>query len=191
MLKIAVILGSTRPGRNGEAVAKWVLETARKRSDAVYELIDLADYPLPHLDEPIPPLMGQYTKPHTVRWSNVIDAYDGYVFVTPVYNRSIPGVLKNAIDYLFREWNNKAAGLVGYGAGGGHYATAALRPILSELKVAHVRSELSLSLMNDFEDFSIFKPNPDHEETLNRMLDELIAWSGALRGLREASAQTG
>jgi Predicted flavoprotein len=108
-----------------------------------------------------------------------------------LYNRSIPGALKNAMDYLYREWNNKAAGLVGYGAGGGHYATAALRAILSELKVAHVRSELSLSLNTDFEDFSIFRPNPDHEETLNRMLDELIAWSGALRGLREASAQTG
>lgn len=191
MLKIAVILGSTRPGRNGKAVAEWVLETARKRTDAVYELIDLADYPLPHLDEPIPPLMGQYSQPHTIRWSNVIDAYDGYVFVAPVYNRSIPGALKNAMDYLYREWNNKAAGLVGYGAGGGHYATAALRAILSELKVAHVRSELSLSLNTDFEDFSIFRPNPDHEETLNRMLDELVAWSGALRGLRKASAQTG
>jgi NAD(P)H-dependent FMN reductase len=191
MLKIAIILGSTRPGRNGETVAKWVLETARKRGDAAYELIDLADHPLPLLDEPMPPLMGQYTKPHTIQWSNVIQPFDGYVFVTPEYNRSVPGALKNAIDFLFREWNNKAAGLVGYGAGGGHHATTALRGILSELKMAHVRTELNLSLYTDFEDFSVFRPTSDHEETLNRMLDELSAWSSALRGVREASAQAG
>ena len=117
--KIAVILGSTRPGRNGRAVAEWVLERAKSRPDADYELIDLLDYPLPHLDEPIPPSRGHYTGDHTKDWAATIAAYDGYVFVTPEYNHSIPGVLKNAIDYIYAEWNNKAAGFVSYGTVGG------------------------------------------------------------------------
>jgi len=189
MINIAVILGSTRPGRNGEAVAKWVLETARKRTDASFELVDLADYRLPNFDEPLPPVTWQYSKPHTHRWSNAVDAFDGYVFVTPEYNRAVPGALKNAVDFLFREWNNKAAGFVSYGASGGHHAAANLRMMLSELLVAHVRTELNLSLYTDFEHFSVFKPKPIHEQMLNKMLDELIAWSGALRGLRAASPQ--
>ncbi|HEY0374701.1 MAG TPA: NAD(P)H-dependent oxidoreductase, partial [Amnibacterium sp.] len=115
-LKIAIILGSTRPGRNGAAVAEWVLGRAGSREGADYELIDLKDFPLPHLDEAMPPSMGQYAGEHTRRWAETIAKYDGFVFVTPEYNHSTSGVLKNAIDYLYGEWNNKAAAFVSYGA---------------------------------------------------------------------------
>lgn len=98
MTKIAIILGSTRPGRNGEAVARWVHELAVKRGDADYDLIDLLDYNLPHLDEMVPPIMGQYSNQHTHVWAATIAQYDGFVFVTPEYNHSTSGALKNAID---------------------------------------------------------------------------------------------
>jgi NAD(P)H-dependent FMN reductase len=119
MLKIAIIIGSTRPGRNGEAVAKWVYEIAKKRSDAQFELVDIKDHNLPLLDEPVPATMGQYSKPHTKAWAAKIGSFDGYVFVAPEYNHGISGALKNAIDFLFAEWNNKAAGFVSYGSVGG------------------------------------------------------------------------
>ncbi len=114
MPNIAIILGSTRPGRNGEAVARWVNDLAQKRDDAEFELVDLADYNLPLLDEAYPPSMGQYQHDHTKRWAQKIAEFDGFVFVTAEYNRGIPAALKNAIDYLYAEWNNKAAGFVSY-----------------------------------------------------------------------------
>jgi NAD(P)H-dependent FMN reductase len=129
MTRIGIILGSTRPNRNGEQVAKWVYETAALRSDADFELVDLRDYPLPHLDEPLPPSMGQYQNDHTKEWSDKIASFDGFVIVTPEYNHSTSGVLKNAIDYLYAEWNNKAVGFVSYGAVGGARAAEQLRLI--------------------------------------------------------------
>ncbi|WP_152364736.1 NADPH-dependent FMN reductase [Microlunatus speluncae] len=185
MVKIGIILGSTRPGRNGEAVARWALDRARTRGDADYELIDLLDHPLPHLDEAIPPSLGQYAGEHTKRWAETIDRFDGYVFVTPEYNHSTSGVLKNAIDYLYREWNDKAAGFVSYGGVGGARAVEHLRLIAAELQVATVREQVALSLFTDFEEFSRFRPNERQGSTLDAMLDQLTAWSGALRGVRE------
>jgi NAD(P)H-dependent FMN reductase len=185
MLKIAIILGSTRPGRNGEAVARWVTEIAQKRSDATFELVDIADFNLPLLDEPVPPSMGApYTKPHTIAWSEKIGSFDGYVFVTPEYNHATSGALKNAIDFLFHEWKNKAAGFVGYGAIGGARAIENLRLIAGELSMADVRAQVMLSLMTDFENFSVFKPGPQQEPAVNTMLDQVIAWSGAMKTLR-------
>jgi NAD(P)H-dependent FMN reductase len=184
MLKIAIIIGSTRPGRNGEAVARWVFEIAKKRNDAEFELVDIADFNLPLLDEPVPPSMGQYTKPHTQVWSAKINSFDGYVFVTPEYNRATSGALKNAIDYLFKEWNNKAAGIVSYGGAGGTRAAENLRLIMGELLVADVRAQVMLSLITDFENYSVFKPAPHQEATVNTMLDQVIAWSGAMKTLR-------
>src|SRR2546422_2833886 len=126
-LRIAIILGSTRPGRNGEAVAKWVYEIAQKRTDAEFELVDMKDFNLPLLDEPVPPIMGQYSKPHTRTWAARIGSFDGYVFVTPEYNHGISGALKNSIDFLFAEWNNKAAGFVSYGGARGARAVGQVR----------------------------------------------------------------
>src|SRR5437899_2965220 len=108
MLRIGIIIGSTRPGRKGEAVAKWVYEIAQKRSDAEFELVDIKDFNLPLLDEPVSPTMGQYSKPHTRVWAAKIGSFDGYVFVTPEYNHGISGALKNAIDFLYHEWVNKS-----------------------------------------------------------------------------------
>ncbi|MEV7685344.1 NADPH-dependent FMN reductase [Streptomyces bungoensis] len=186
MTKIGIILGSTRPGRNGEAVARWVLDIASKRSDAEFELVDLLDYKLPHLDEVLPPSMGQYAQPHTQEWARKIASFDGFVFVTPEYNHSTSGVLKNAIDYLFAEWNNKAAGFVSYGAMGGARAVEHLRLIAGELQMADVRAQVGLSLFHDFENFSVLKPGEFQVDALNTMLDQVLAWSRALAPLRAA-----
>lgn len=185
MLKIAIILGSTRPGRNGEAVAKWVTELAKKRTDAEFELVDLKDFNLPLLDEPVPPSQGQYSKPHTKAWAAKIASFDAFVFVTPEYNHGTSGALKNALDFLYAEWNNKAAGFVSYGSAGGARAVEQLRLIMAELQVATVRAQVMLSLFTDFENFSVFKPAAHHEKSVTAMLDQVVAWGGALKTLRQ------
>jgi NAD(P)H-dependent FMN reductase len=188
MLKIAVIIGTTRPGRNGEAVAKWVYEIAQKRSDAEFELVDIKDFNLPLLDEPVPPILGQYSKPHTKAWAAKIGSFDGYVFVTPEYNHGISGALKNAIDFLYREWTNKAAGFVSYGGAGGARAVEQLRLVLAEVEVATVRNQVLLSMFHDFENFSVFKPAAHHEKSVNAMFDQVIVWGSALKTTREKRA---
>jgi NAD(P)H-dependent FMN reductase len=185
MIRIGIILGSTRPGRNGEAVAKWVFEHAQKRTDAQFEFVDILDYNLPLLDEPMPPSMGQYTKPHTLKWAEKIASFDAFVFVTPEYNHSTSGALKNAIDFLYKEWNNKAAGFVAYGSAGGTRAVEHLRLIMAELQVADVRAQVALSLFTDFENLKTFKPAPMHEKTLNTLFGQLIAWGTALQSCRQ------
>ncbi len=184
MTKIGIIIGSTRPGRNGEAVAKWVHEVASRRTDAEFELVDLLDFNLPHLDEAIPPSAGQYTQPHTIAWAEKIASFDGFVIVTPEYNHSTSGALKNAIDFLFAEWNNKAVGFVSYGSVGGARAVEHLRLVAGELMMADVRAQLALSLMTDFEAYSKFLPDERHEQTLGTVLDQVVAWSNALAHLR-------
>jgi NAD(P)H-dependent FMN reductase len=184
--KIAVIIGSTRPGRNGEAVAKWVYGIAKQRTDADFELVDLKDFNLPHLDEPVPPSLRQYSKAHTKAWSEKVNSFDAYVFVTPEYNHSTSGALKNAIDYLYHEWNNKAAGFVSYGSAGGTRAVEHLRLVMAELQVATVRAQVALSLFTDFENFTVFKPAAKHAGEVNSMLDQLVAWGNALKTLRAA-----
>src|SRR3989442_2549212 len=164
MLKIAIIIGSTRPGRNGEAVAKWVYEIAQERSDAEFELVDIKDFNLPLLDEPMPPIMGQYSKPHTKAWAAKISSFDGFVFVTPEYNHGVPGALKNAIDFLFREWNDKAAGFVSYGGAGGAPAGEQLRLVLAGGQMATGCNQVFLSMFNDFGNFSLFKPAFNHNK---------------------------
>jgi NAD(P)H-dependent FMN reductase len=185
MVKIAIIIGSTRPGRKAETVAGWVHGIAQKRTDAQFEVVDIQDFKLPLLDEPVPPSLGQYSKPHTKAWASKVASFDGYVFVTPEYNHATSGALKNAIDYLYAEWNNKAAGFVGYGSAGGARAVEQLRLIMGEIQVADVRAQVMLSLFTDFENFTTFKPAPMHEKSVNAMLNQLIAWSGALKVLRE------
>ena len=185
MIKIAVIIGSTRPNRNGEAVAKWVYKITRKRSDAEFELVDIKDFNLPLLDEPVPPSLGQYSKPHTKVWAAKIGSFDGYVFVTLEYNHGISGALKNAIDFLFAEWNNKAAGFVSYGSAGG---ARAVEQVMAEVQIATVRNQVLLSLFTDFENFSVFKPDPQKEASVNAVLDQVVAWGGALKTLRESPA---
>src|SRR5205814_5111913 len=157
------------------------------RSDAEFELVDIKHFNLPLLDEPVPPIMGQYSKPHTKTWAAKIGSFDGYVFVTPEYNHGISGALKNSIDFLFGEWNNKAAGFVSYGGAGGARAVEQLRLVLAELHVATVRAQVLLSMVSDFENFTTFKPSPHHEKSMGAMLDQVVAWGGALKQLHSAN----
>lgn len=189
MIRIAIITGSTRPGRKVEAVSKWVYETALQRSDADFQIIDIKDFDLPLLDEPIPAAMNQYTKPHTLKWAETIAAFDGYVFVTPEYNHSTSAALKNAIDYLYKEWENKAAGFVSYGAIGGARAVENLRLVMGNLMVATVRDQVMLSLFADFENYEIFKPHPRHEKNLHSMFEQVIVWAKALSTVREKNLE--
>lgn len=184
MIKVGIIIGSTRPGRKGEAVAKWVYDIAAKKGDAQYELVDLLSFELPLLDEPVPPAMGQYTKPHTKAWAAKVAALDAFVFVTPEYNHGPSGALKNALDFVYREWNNKAAGFVGYGSAGGTRAVEQLRLVMGELQIADVRAQVALSLYTDFENFANFKPAPHHEKSVLAMLDQVVAWGTALQEMR-------
>jgi NAD(P)H-dependent FMN reductase len=184
MNHIAIIIGSTRPGRKGVAVAHWVKEHAVLRTDATFELVDVADFNLPLLNEANTPSMHKYEHEHTKRWANKIDGFDGFIFVTPEYNHGVPAALKNALDYLYAEWNNKAAGFVSYGSMGGIRAIEQLRQVMAELQVADVRSSVNFMLHEDFVDYSVFKPSEGHEEDLEAMLDQLIAWSTALKTVR-------
>ena len=143
MLRIAIVVGSTRPGRTAVRVAGWVYEIARERDDAEFELVDVADYALPLL-----------------------------------------AALKNAIDFLYHEWSGKAAGFVGYGNTGGARAIEHLRLVMGELQVADVREQVSLSIFDDFLAFSELRPRDRQVAALHAMLDQVVAWSGALRPLR-------
>lgn len=183
-MKIQIILGSTRPGRLGEQVAKWSQEVLAKRADAEFELVDVTDFNLPLLDEPVPSAMQQYEKDHTKQWSKKISEADGYIIISAEYNHSVPGALKNAMDYLYHEWNNKSVGFVSYGSMGGVRAVEHLRGIAGELQMADVREQLMLSLITDFENWSDFKPTDQHAEKLNQVADQVISWAGALKTIR-------
>jgi len=185
MIRIGIIIGSTRPNRKAEDVARWVYRIASDRSDAGFELVDIRDFDLPLLDEPAPPSLGKYSRPHTKAWADRIAGFDAFVFVTPEYNHATSGALKNAIDFLYAEWNNKAAGFVGYGSAGGTRAVENLRLIMGELQVADVRAQVQLSLFTDFKDFATFEPASHQRGAVQSMLDQVIAWGGALRRLRE------
>lgn len=188
MIRVGIILGSTRPGRLGESVARWIYEIARRRTDAEFELVDLKDYPLPHLDEPIPASVGQYSQTHTKAWAKKIASLDAFVFVTPEYNHGPSGVLKNAIDFLYAEWNNKAAGFVSYGSAGGIRAVEHLRLVMAELQVADVRAQAWFSIFTDFENFRTFRPDPSKEKSVHTMLDQVLAWGTALQSVRRPLA---
>jgi len=188
--RIGIILGSTRPNRSGEQVARWVFDIAAERADAEFELVDLRDYPLPHLDEPNRPSLGQYANDHTKQWAQKIASFDGFVFVTPEYNHGTSGVLKNAIDYLYAEWNNKAVGFVSYGSVGGARAAEHLRLVAGSLQMADVRQQVALSMITEFENLSVFKPGAYNVGALHTLLDQVIAWSTALAPLRQPALAT-
>jgi NAD(P)H-dependent FMN reductase len=186
-IKIGIIIGSTRPGRKAPTVARWVLEHASERDDAHYELVDIADYDLPLFDETgVPSFGGSYEKSHTNAWASKISEFDGFIFVTPEYNHSVPGALKNAVDFINREWNNKAAAFVSYGgSAGGARAIEHLRLILAELQVATVRTNIVLPFASEFSPgLAEFTPGDYQLPFLTQMLDQLNAWSRVLQPLR-------
>ena len=177
-LNIGIILGSTREGRLSPQVGNWVKDLADKRGDANYTIIDIADYKLPLLGEAGVDASG------AAAWSEAVAKQDGFVFIAQEYNHSITGSLKNALDYLRVEWNNKAAGIVSYGSVGGARAAEHLRGILGELSVADVRVHPALSLFTDFENGAELKAAPVQEDSVNQMLDQVIPWSTALKTIR-------
>lgn len=189
LLRVAVVAGSTRPGRRSQIVAEWVHGIAAQRTDAAFEVVDLADHDLPLFDEAIPPRAGMYAGQHTRAWAATVARFDAFVFVTPEYNHAPSAALKNALDYVYGEWADKAAGFVSYGAAGdGVRAVEHLRLILAELKVAGVRAQVGLSLFADWVDYradpTSFRPRPHHLDDLTAMLDELVPWTRALRAVR-------
>ena len=186
MVKIGIITGSTRDSRVNIQVAEWVKSIADKRTDAEFELVDIKDYNLPRYNEPVPAIMTQdYKTPEAHPWSKKISELDGFVFITPEYNKAVTSGLKDAIDYLYVEWNNKAAGIVSYGSSLGVTAANNLRLILTVPAVATVRTQPALSLFTDFENMTTFKPAPFHEETVQTMLNEVVAWSTGLKTIRK------
>ncbi|GIG71232.1 NADPH-dependent FMN reductase [Phytomonospora endophytica] len=199
--RIAIVIGTTRPGRRSAAVAQWAHETAAGHpsvtgGEVAVDIVDIAEFGLPLLDEAVPAAWGQYANPHTLKWAETVASYDGFVFVTPEYNHAMPASLKNAVDYLFAEWNDKAAGFVSFGSALGVRAVEQLRLTLAELKVATVRTQVALSVYQDFEftdpanptDPGVVTPGEHHTETLHEMLGELAAWAGVLKGLRDTAA---
>lgn len=187
MTRIAIITGSTRSNRVNPQVAQYIHEIARQRPDVEYEILDIADFDLPLYDEPVPAVMSSdYRTPQAHRWSQAVAGFDGYVFIVAEYNRGVTAALKNAIDYLYGEWVDKAAALVTYGSSGGTSAGRALREILSTLQVATVTQQPVFNLFTDFENMSVFAPSPVHHNSVAGMLDQVEKWSQALTGTRAA-----
>ncbi len=178
-LKVGIILGSTREGRVSPQVGSWVQEIAATRNDADYEIVDIAEFNLPFMGT------TDGTEPGIAAWNEKIASLDGFVFIAQEYNHSISGALKNALDMTRDAWNNKSAGIVSYGSTGGARAAEHLRGILGELLIADVRTHPTLSLFTDFENYSTFKPAEMHQSNVNAMLDQVVAWGGALKTLRQ------
>jgi NAD(P)H-dependent FMN reductase len=154
------------------------------RSAATYDLVDLAEQDLPNLDEPEPASSGNYTQPHTRAWAEKVAGYDAFVFVTPEYNHGIPGQLKNALDYVYAEWNDKVAGIVCYGSNGGFRAAEQLKLTLNELQVAVVRAQVEVSTFDDLDPTGAMRPRDYQPAKRKAMLAAVERWAGALRTMR-------
>ena len=189
-MKIAIILGSTRPGRFGKQVADWVLEQTTGREEAEYELVDLADYDLDLLNEPVVPgaAKRQYENPKTVRWGQKMDEFDGFVFVTAEYNHGVPAALKNAFDVLYPEWLHKGAALVSYGSDGGVRAVEHWRQILANAQMHVARGQVSFSTMLETEQQEggdlVFAPAERRAKELRNLFAQLNKLTAATSSLR-------
>ena len=196
MTTIAVIVGSTRQGRFSEKPAAWILELVRRR-DVDGRLLDLRDYPMPFFDEavtPATPGRAPYTNEVVQRWTAEIAAADGFVFVTPEYNYGPSAVLKNALDWVYPEWNRKAAAFVGYGSAMGARGIQQLRATAIELQIAPIRTSVHIpvaTLMAHYQGGDVATGLVELEARANVMIDELLWWTAALKSAREASADGG
>lgn len=179
-MKIKVLVGSTRPNRFSIQVADWIMQSSVNRVDTQYELVDLAEVNLPLFDEPQPPSMAPPTNEHTRRWAKIIDDADGFIFVTPEYNHSYPAALKNAIDYLSKEWNYKPLAFVSYGAeAGGTRAIEQLRSIAGQLKMYDLNAQVTIpNYWAQLDDKGIFTANDKQEAALNSLFESLEFWTG-------------
>jgi NAD(P)H-dependent FMN reductase len=187
---LQIIAASTRPGRRGIAVARWVQQLAEAHGGFDVELVDLAEVGLPVFDEPNHPRLRRYEHQHTKDWSATVDRADAYVFVVPEYNHSFPASVKNALDYLSLEWADKPAGLVSYGGvSAGLRAATALKPVLAALRMVPVVEAVSIPFFAQFlTDDDEFVPNTELEAGGKAMLDELARLAPTLRRLREPEA---
>lgn len=186
MVKIGIITGSTRNSRVNLQVAEWILAFAKEhKTDAEFELVDIKEYDLPRFDEDIPPVAtDERPNPNVKKWSDKVKELDGFIFVTPEYNKAITGGLKDAIDYLASEFFHKSAGIVSYGGQLGISASVMMRPMLGNLKVAVVGPQVTFSMNTDFEQMSTFKPAAYHADSVNNMLNDVVSWAEALQTLR-------
>jgi len=189
MPKIAVIISTTRASRFADIPAGWITGLARARGDVEVELVDLRDYPLPFFDEPASNAYVPSTHEAARRWQRKVAEFDGYIFVTAEYNRGISGVLKNALDYAYPEWNRKPAACLGYGSVGGARAIEQLRLNCVELQMAPTRNGVHIQGVDFFEALQNHKPLADIpfiEQNAVTMLDELYWWTQALKTARAA-----
>jgi NAD(P)H-dependent FMN reductase len=186
MITLKIITGSTRPGRFNTQPANWIYEIAKQRKDIKVELVDIAKINLPFLDEPMPPLMRQYTKDHTKKWSKVIDEADGFIIVTAEYDHSVPAVLKNAIDYLYHEWNYKPVAFVSYGSlAGGARAVEHLRGIAGEVKMYDLREQILLpTYYENLNQQGQYQFNDRHEAAAKQMIEDVTFWATQLKKAR-------
>lgn len=193
MTTIAIIVGSTRAGRFSEKAAEWVRANLSQRADLQVKLLDLRDFTLPFFDQPAPPAMPgrlPYAEPVVQKWTAEIAASDGFIFVTPEYNHSISAVLKNAIDWVYPEWNRKAAAFVSYGGVGGARAIEQLRLISVELQIAPMRAAVHLpmsTLMAHFQHGDVDAELEKSKSQLGPMIDGLLWWTNALKVARGAN----
>jgi len=183
---LQVIIGSTRPGRVGSAVADWIIDRARARGDFEVEVTDLAVLNLPIFDEPNHPRLRRYVNQHTKDWSEIVERSDAFIFVIPEYNYGFNAATKNAIDYLNQEWQNKPAGIVSYGGvAAGTRAAQMLKQVMSALKIVPVTDSVNIPFVAEkLDEDRRLKPNEIMEAAATAMLDELARWAQALRPLR-------
>jgi len=192
-MNIAVIVGSTRQSRFAERPAQWILQQLQKREAVDGRLVDLRDFPMPFFDQPVPPAMPgrpPYDDPVVKRWTAQVEASDGFVFVTPEYNYGPPAVLKNAIDWVYPEWNRKAAGFVSYGSVMGARAVQQLRQIIVELQLVPIRSSVHIpvaTLRAHFQGADVTQGLAELEHSADAMIDDLLWWTEALKIARERS----
>jgi len=185
-------MGSTRQGRFVEQPANWIFELLKKKEDVEAELIDLRDWPLPFYDEPVSPSMMTMMKKDYVnslakKWAKKIGEADGYLIVTPEYNHGYPAVLKNAMDYVYNEWNNKPVGFMSYGGiAGGTRSVQQLRQVAIELQMVPIRNGVHIPLYWTQLDEKGKLNMDSHKEGAENFLDQLISWTKALKITREA-----
>jgi NAD(P)H-dependent FMN reductase len=188
MPNLTIIVGSTRPGRAGLPISQWFTARAKDHGGFDVTVADLAELGLPLLDEPNHPRLGQYTRQHTREWSAIIDAADAVVFVTPEYNYGYPASIKNAIDYLHKEWNYKPVGFVSYGGiAAGTRAVQQLKQVLTTLRMFPVFESVNIPFHAQFlDDDGVLVPNEIMEHAADAMLNELARTEAALRPLRSS-----
>ena len=188
MLNIAIIPGTSRPQALNPQIVNWVVQQLASNDDVRAEVVDFGSFVLPLLDEVVPAGAKMYANDHTKAWGAKLEEFDAFIFVTPEYNHSISGSLKNALDFVATEFNHKVAGIVNYGADKGVRAAEHLRHILANYKLAVVRDQASFSIFTDVAD-GTFAPTEVSAAPFASMVDDIVAWGEALKSVRESGAE--